>query len=132
MRQSEEEDNYNSKYAAEEYYGHEDNGENSYEQDQNEEDLHVSEHEKSEKVFFIVSSQISFTCRMCETEFPSNNKLHRHVKKCRMTLIREKRFEKVQNKIANVLHAFTTAAKGMKIVIFKTKFNIISEFSFRS
>ena len=54
-------------------------GENSHEPEESTAD------ENELRAFFAASPEMTFTCRRCSEKFPSNNKLHYHIRRCKVT-----------------------------------------------
>ena len=69
-------------YISFDYYQHENIGDFSHEQNQSKKFVN---NENELKTFFVVSSKMIFTCRRCSEKFSFNNKLHYHIRRCKIT-----------------------------------------------
>ncbi len=81
----------------------------------NEKDYHIN--------IDIIQKKFIFQCRKCRTKFVSNNKLHKHVRECR---------KKLKSIIIEFFHLDENIQKTNRIIVFKTKSNLIKNLIFRS
>jgi hypothetical protein len=97
---------------------------NSYESEKNrrveEFNYFLNENEYHIEIELIVKSN-THQCRKCKANFSFNNKLHHHIRECR---------QKLNTKI--VIDSFHVDKLNDRVIVFKTKSNLIKSLTFRS